>query len=273
MGVGDAEGGSPVLPLADPYWNIGNMVYGNNPSKNLTPNIAAIRQSLNLYTYCMNNPIRYHDSTGNDAWLIHGTWSSPATWTDGFRDYLGGEVLAGEAIHTAEWTGENSSRERVGAARALANEIIAWREQNPHEPIRLIGHSHGGNVAMIAMNMLPSEGIRVDTLITIATPIREYGYGPASAPRQHINVYNVVDVVQVAGGAFLPARRTYSGATNIQVPLPAPTSDRGFSMSGVAAHSFMHSDVEVWRQHITPVVHKTVHGQTFKSYDGGRIWI
>ena len=47
----------------DPYWNVGNMIYGDNPN-NRTPNNLAIRQSANLYVYCINNPIMYRDPSG-----------------------------------------------------------------------------------------------------------------------------------------------------------------------------------------------------------------
>ncbi|MDP4118447.1 MAG: RHS repeat-associated core domain-containing protein [Bacillota bacterium] len=49
----------------DPHWNIGNMIYGDSPSKdNPTPDISAIMQSANLYIYGMNNPIRWIDPSG-----------------------------------------------------------------------------------------------------------------------------------------------------------------------------------------------------------------
>ncbi|HHV99252.1 MAG TPA: RHS repeat-associated core domain-containing protein [Clostridiaceae bacterium] len=62
----------------DTYWHPGNMIYGDNPVKinerqdplgltiyTYVPDINAIRQSTNLYVYCMNNPIRYTDPTGH----------------------------------------------------------------------------------------------------------------------------------------------------------------------------------------------------------------
>ena len=61
----------------DTHWNPGNRIYGDNARKinerqdptglNLytyVPNVAAIRQSSNLYVYCGNNPIMYRDSSG-----------------------------------------------------------------------------------------------------------------------------------------------------------------------------------------------------------------
>ena len=40
----------------DTHWTPENMVYGENESN--VPNIAAIRQSANLYVYCLNNPVK-----------------------------------------------------------------------------------------------------------------------------------------------------------------------------------------------------------------------
>ena len=52
----------------DPHWHPGNMIYGDDPLSlngyTLVPNIRAIRQSGNLYAYCMNNPIMFIDPSG-----------------------------------------------------------------------------------------------------------------------------------------------------------------------------------------------------------------
>ena len=49
----------------DPYWNVDNMTYGDNPNEdNPVPDIAAIMQSSNLYVYGMNNPVRWIDPSG-----------------------------------------------------------------------------------------------------------------------------------------------------------------------------------------------------------------
>ena len=49
----------------DTHWNVGNMIYGDNPGENPIPDINAIKQSSNLYAYCINSPINYTDSTGS----------------------------------------------------------------------------------------------------------------------------------------------------------------------------------------------------------------
>jgi RHS repeat-associated protein len=70
----------------DPFWNVNNMIYGNEPIKwnersidendplglstyTYKPNIHAITQSSNLYLYCGNNPIMFVDPSG-EFWHI-----------------------------------------------------------------------------------------------------------------------------------------------------------------------------------------------------------
>lgn len=60
----------------DPYWNTSNMIYGNHRNEyveNKVPNIDAIKQSSNLYVYCMNNPVNNVDYSGLDALVANQT--------------------------------------------------------------------------------------------------------------------------------------------------------------------------------------------------------
>ena len=52
----------------DTHWNPSNMIYGDNPSENPVPNIAAIMQSGNLYVYCMNDPVNSWDPSGTSVY-------------------------------------------------------------------------------------------------------------------------------------------------------------------------------------------------------------
>jgi RHS repeat-associated protein len=100
--------------------------------------------SLNLYTYVSNNPLIYADPSGNKAWLIHGTWSNPTkSWGDdnSFDKYI--EGLFNESSERFKWSGGNTNGARSEAAEDLFEKVYEWHLENPDEPIRLVGHSHG----------------------------------------------------------------------------------------------------------------------------------
>ncbi len=48
----------------DTYWNVHNMIYGDDPESNI-PDYSAIMQSCNLYVYCMSDPMNCVDPWGN----------------------------------------------------------------------------------------------------------------------------------------------------------------------------------------------------------------
>ncbi|MBE9918399.1 hypothetical protein G8C92_30860 [Paenibacillus donghaensis] len=154
--------------------------------------------SMNLYTYVHNNPLIYVDPTGHRVWLIHGTFSNADTWTSDFVKYVDG--LFNESSRKLEWTGKNSKGARSDAAEDFVNTVYQWHSKNPDEPIRLVGHSHGGNVAILLANLLAKKGMKVETLITIATPVREYKL--ESEVGQHIQMYNNRDIVQMDMGGY-----------------------------------------------------------------------
>ncbi|MGG1305238.1 RHS repeat-associated core domain-containing protein, partial [Brevibacillus agri] len=208
--------------------------------------------TLNRYTYTHNNPVRYIDPTGHDAWLVHGTFSDNSTWKDDFVTYFKG--LYKEDVRKFEWSGDNDNTARVKAAQSLAADIMNWRsiKGNEKKPIRLIGHSHGGNVSILAANVLEHEGIQVETLVTIATPVRELEYYLEYPVGQHLHVYNERDGVQVNGGSVWllgEAKREFTNAANIKIEV-------GEEYDPIAAHSAMHSNVETWKKYITPYLEK-----------------
>ena len=66
----------------DPHWNTGNMLYGDDPvtmSRGIlnsgayyVPSMLAVRQSGNLYVYCINNPVLFADNAGEFANTVFG---------------------------------------------------------------------------------------------------------------------------------------------------------------------------------------------------------
>ncbi len=55
----------------DPYWNANNMIHGDKQygeGEAKIPDYSAIAQSLNLYVYCMNDPVNRADPSGLISW-------------------------------------------------------------------------------------------------------------------------------------------------------------------------------------------------------------
>ena len=228
------------------------------------------RDGLNWYVYANNNPVNYIDPLGLGAWLIHGTNlnndpTPEKTWTQDFRNYLEKNVLSeGEKTYTPKWSGGNDKNSREKAAEQIAQEIITYHQNNPDEQIRLIGHSHGGNVAVMVVNILAEKNIDVETLVTIATPVRGYQLEKGATVKQHINVYNNSDQVQVCGGhvalqvtsnlffgiSGTSAGRTFTNATNINA------KDAGQWYNPIDSHSSMHSNIAIWKKYIAPKFQK-----------------
>jgi len=53
----------------DTHWHPGNMIFGDKPYN--IPSNFVIRQSANLYSYCINNPIIFIDLTGEIVTILH----------------------------------------------------------------------------------------------------------------------------------------------------------------------------------------------------------
>lgn len=134
------------------------------------------------------------------------------------------------------WIGGNSESARKVAAEDIIN-LIVKKKKNPDKPIRLIDHSHGGNVAILLTNLLEEKGMEVDTLITIATPVREYKLKTKAG--QHIQMYNNRDSVQMDMGGmwliFSPTTRKFKSAENVRA------KDAEKSGTKIQVHLEMHS--------------------------------
>ena len=75
------------------------------------------------------------------------------------------------------WSGANTNRARLRAAASLHESLIAKKREFPLARHFVIGHSHGGNVALYALNLTTSADL-VSGVICLATPFlwfREIG--------------------------------------------------------------------------------------------------
>ena len=105
---------------------------------------------------------------------INGTFAPKAAWAQLGSEY---SVSISSALHEYEvdwhafsWTGENSHTTRERAANKLAAFLASGVVSGIDSPLILIAHSHGGNVALMALVQHEALRRRVAALICLATP-------------------------------------------------------------------------------------------------------
>ncbi|MXP12531.1 hypothetical protein [Apibacter sp. B3239] len=210
-------------------------------------------KNLNTYGYTYQSPVKWLDPNGKQVVAVHGTWSDPSTWKNqiGYSGILGSvqKVFGTKSTRVSDfdfqWSGGNYSSLRTIAAKELVSRVLLQREKNSmtsEEPVTIVGHSHGGNVAIEAINLMVGMDEFKDVeinLLTINTPVRQdYQLAKdASGKVNHINVYDEKDPIQIRGGKssiFVPDRpssikftgeygsasRTFKNAKNIKVENP-----------------------------------------------------
>lgn len=133
---------------------------------------------LTTYQFASNTPIQAVDLDGKEAFFIHGTASSPQAWTPKLTNLITKTFTNNtHQDATFSWQAEsesyfNDEKDRSVAALHLVQHIIDYRKTNniKDEEITLIGHSHGGNVAIQAAEMLYDKyGVSVN-IVNFNTP-------------------------------------------------------------------------------------------------------
>lgn len=104
--------------------------------------------------------------------LVHGTWAANSDWTQEnsrlsrkLCEELDGYVL----IKRFLWTGKNSYRARHEAGEELRRFLTGLMQDYPVSRHIVMGHSHGGNVTLYALNDALVGG-RITGVVCLATP-------------------------------------------------------------------------------------------------------
>ena len=193
--------------------------YGVDPLSEKSP-------SMSGYSSFANNPISVIDPDGRDIIPVHGTWSGVETWGNlksiqKASNNLFGDKTLGQAF---PWSGGNYADSRTKAALGLISHVRKQMNSKTFNgEITLVGHSHGGNVSIEALNMMAEmkefDNVQLN-LLTINTPVRvDYQLSEKAARRvNHVNVYDPRDPVQSRGGnstVVLPDLPRTSGFVNV----------------------------------------------------------
>lgn len=167
----------------------------------LTPDSVGYKDSSNLYAFAAEDPVNNSDSDGELTIIVHGTYAGKhgarngddSWWRDGgftvnvdanagdvWKIATAGNRDVGSVPELSKfgpkgkflWGRWNNSRQsRMAAAARFAEYINTIRRLFPQEPIRVVTHSHGGNVATAATNAKNGfTPAKIDTLVVLEKP-------------------------------------------------------------------------------------------------------
>ncbi|CAD6532877.1 hypothetical protein LMG27952_02669 [Paraburkholderia hiiakae] len=92
--------------------------------------------------------------------LVHGTFARDSEWTRE-NSFLTRELLllepGGVTIGKFVWSGKNRHDHRILASAALRERLASEAAARPNERILIVAHSHGGNIAMSAVDGVPEH--------------------------------------------------------------------------------------------------------------------
>ncbi len=211
-------------------------------------------QQANSYSYARNNPLQLKDPSGLLTVIVPGTFYNKENWSESRAagDFIANvENTFGEEPKILSWSGGNSRSARSEGASMLVD-LIDNHPFTADEKLNLIGHSHGGNIAIEASHLIDR---RIDNLVTLGTPVRQDYKVNEQVIGNHVNAYSYLDPVQVLGGqafafggfgvgiaplsfGFKPAERTYGSANNLNI-----TAEAGGILG---SHSNLVTAPQVW---------------------------
>jgi len=101
------------------------------------------------------------------------------------------------------WSGSLDFEERKKAAESLYNElsqqVSLFKKEHVLAPkIRLLAHSHGGNVAL-NLALIPDNTLEIDELLLLAVPVQNYNKHLIQSPlfKRIFSLYSTIDLPQV----------------------------------------------------------------------------
>jgi RHS repeat-associated protein len=164
------------------------------------------------YAFSENRVLDAVELEGKEAFFIHGTNSNPGRWIENQNTIPILMKLTNNTVANSDfsWSNKkgykhngsyNDENDRAVVAKDLALYVI--KNRKPDEEITLIGHSHGGNVAIQAAKIIYELTGEKVNIITIATPSyndasKEDPSSSKDAINDMISLHSDNDLVQVS---------------------------------------------------------------------------
>lgn len=154
--------------------------------------------------------------------LVHGTFANDARWIQSESELSKALLSAGCQPEPFAWPGGNSHIARIKAADELAGRL----GKRPGAAQYVIAHSHGGNVALQALQRLRQEGISIERIriISLATPFICAAHRPVAR----------IVLGQSVSGGIIAIYLTALGSSS-----PAPRNTWAWSIGLVIALGFV----------------------------------
>ena len=116
-----------------------------------------------------------------------------------------------ENLYLFGWSGKLSSKDRIEGGRNLyraIKKIVREEYQGTPPFIRIIAHSHGGNVALNMASLFEEEnpGFFINELIMLGTPVQQATIPHTKSPlfKQIFNIHSHADIIQIGDPQGLP---------------------------------------------------------------------
>ena len=115
------------------------------------------------YAFSENKVTTHRELEGLEAFFIHGSAQGNEIWTKDLVNFVRRELTFNKSVNVSHrWDYQNgllnrnwilnNKKARLKTAQGLVMHVMKYK--NDKEPITLVGHSHGGNVAILAAKLL-----------------------------------------------------------------------------------------------------------------------
>ncbi len=139
---------------------------------------------------------------------------------DFFDELVKSTANSNATVIPYNWSGKLSHTSRLQAAKGLASIIQSYPVNTP---IYVAGHSHGGNVALLASQLLGKDRYnkhKIQALYTLGTPIDMEIYFPDMDVITNVyNLYSRADKIQSVFGTFGREFTAHKRIANLRVTI------------------------------------------------------